>query len=117
LQRARRMSELFTNPERDLPKYLPGLLRQARYLLRSCLYAQAIADGAPCFSVRELAVRHGDQHLVRLLASRQADAATRTDFDDCVSRLQGITGEFPRSSHGSLEACVVNEWGEASDIL
>ena len=59
LARAWSMSELFTSPERDLPKYLLGLLREARYLLRSCLYAQAIADGDPCFSVRELAVRLG----------------------------------------------------------
>ena len=59
LNRARSMSALFTSPERDLPKYLPGLLRQARYLLRSCLYAESIAASDPCFSVRELAVREG----------------------------------------------------------
>ena len=35
LRRAHRMSELFTSPERDLPKYLQGLLREARYLLRA----------------------------------------------------------------------------------
>lgn len=29
LARARSMSELFTSLDRDLPKYLPGLLRQA----------------------------------------------------------------------------------------
>jgi predicted nucleotidyltransferase len=117
LARARSMSELFTNPERDLPKYLLGLLRQARYLLRSCLYAQAIADGDPCFSVRELAVRHGDPHLARLLASRQPGQATAADFEDLLSRLRRILGEFPPSEHGSLEATVVNEWGRPSDVL
>ena len=71
LRRALHMSELFTSLERDLPKYLSGLLREARYLLRSCLYAQAIADGRPCFSIRELAARHNDPHLASLLASRQ----------------------------------------------
>ena len=54
LARSWNMARLFTAPDRDLPKHLPGLLRQARYLLRSCMYAQAIAEGAPCFSVREL---------------------------------------------------------------
>jgi len=117
LARARSMSELFTSPERDLPKYLPGLLRQARYLLRSCLYAQAIADGDSCFSVRELAVRHGDPYLARLLASRQPSEATVADFDECLSRLRGIIGEFPPSGHGSLAATVVNEWGRPSDVL
>lgn len=117
LARARRMSELFTSPERDFPKYLPGLLRQARYLLRSCLYAQAIADGNPCFSVRELAVRHGDPNFARLLASSQPGEATCADFKECLSRLRGIIGDFPPSEHGSLEATVVNEWEQPSDVL
>jgi len=117
LARALTMSELFMSPERDLPKYLPGLLREARYLLRSCLYAQAIADGDPCFSVRELAVRHGDPNLARLLASRQQDEATAADFEECLSRLRGIVGEFPPSEHGSLEATVVNKWEQPGDVL
>jgi predicted nucleotidyltransferase len=117
LVRARSMSELFTSPKRDLPKYLSGLLRQARYLLRSCLYAQAIADGDSCFSVRELAIRHKDPDLARLLASRQPSEPTLADFDECLSRLREIIGEFPSSDHGSLEATVVNEWGSSSDVL
>ncbi|WP_410790982.1 nucleotidyltransferase domain-containing protein [Kribbella sp. C-35] len=117
LARARGMSVLFTSPEQDLPKYLAGLLRQARYLLRSCLYAQAIADGQPCFSVRELAVRHGDSSLAHLLASRQPAEPTTADLELCLSRLRVILGDLPASPHGSLEATVVNEWGQASDIL
>lgn len=117
LARSRAMSELFCSPSRDLPKYLPGLQRQARYLLRSCLYAQAIALGQPCFSVRELAVRHGDPDLERVLASRQLQPASRSGYDDCTKRLQRIVGTFPSSTHGSLEATVVNEWGKPSDLL
>lgn len=117
LARAWSMSELFTNPAWDLPKYLPGLLRQARYLLRSCLYAQAIADGDSCFSVRELALRHSDPGLARLLASRQSVEATATDYEECLSRLQEIIGEFSPSKHGSLEATIVNEWEQPSDLL
>jgi hypothetical protein len=117
LARAWSMSELFTSPDRDLPKYLLGLLREARYLLRSCLYARAIADGDPCFSVRELAVRLGDPYLARLLASRQPGEATADDLEECLSRLRGIVGEFPPSHHGSLEATIVNEWGRPSDML
>lgn len=111
------MSELFTAPDRDLPKYLSGLLREARYLLRSTLYAQAIAEGSPCFSVRELAIRHGDSDLVRLLASRHDDEPTITDYIACQSRLRELIGEFPRSRHGSLEATIVNEWGGSTDLL
>ncbi len=117
LMRARGMCELFTSPEWDLPKYLVGLLREARYLLRSCLYAKAIADDDPCFSLRELAVRHGDYALTRLLASRQRGEASSDDLHECLSRLRSIVGEFPSSRHGSLEATIVNEWARPSDLL
>jgi hypothetical protein len=117
LGRVRSMARLFTSLEWDLPKYLPGLLRQARYLLRSSQYAQAIADGEPCFSVRELAVRHGDPHLARLLTSRPTGEATAGELEECLDRLRRIVGDFPPSEHGSLEAVVVNEWGHPSDVL
>lgn len=116
-RRALHLSQLFTTPERDLPKYLSGLLRQARYLLRSSLYAQAIASGAPCFSVREIAVRHDDPDLARLLASRQQGDPALEDYFACLSRLRDLLGEFPVSLHGSLEAALVNEWGSGSDLL
>jgi predicted nucleotidyltransferase len=117
LRRALRMSELFTSLERDLPKYLPGLLREARYLLRSCLYAQAIADGHPCFSVRELAARNNDPRLASLLSSRQQGEPSIDDLNECLSRLRRIIGEFPQSENGSLEATIVNEWGSPGDLL
>lgn len=88
LQRAWRMSELFTSPDRDLPTYLPGLLREARYLLRSCLYAQAIDSGQPCFSVRELARRHNDPELAKILASRQPGDPSGDELRECLSRLR-----------------------------
>jgi hypothetical protein len=116
-QRAWRMSELFMSPEHDLPKYLPGLLREARYLVRSCLYAQAIAAGAPCFSIRELATRHNDPELVHILASRQLGEPFGEDLNDCLSRLRRIVGDFPPSENGCLEATIVNEWERPGDLL
>ena len=116
-RRVRTMSGLFATPEQDLPKYLPGLLREARYLLRSCLYAQAIAAGQPCFSVREIAAKHNDPHLALLLASRHSKEASDEDLDECLSRLRQIIGEFPPSEHGSLEATIVNEWERPGDLL
>lgn len=115
--RASSMSALFSTPGRDQPKYLPGLLRHARYLLRSCLYAQAIASGKPCFSVREIADRHSDSRLVELLASRQKVAPERSYLQECLRRLEKLVGEFPLNAHGSLEATIVNEWGHPSDLL
>lgn len=117
LRRARDMSQLFTTPGEDLPRYLPGLLREARYLLRSCLYAQAILDDRPCFSVRELAVRHGDPELASLLSSRQAVKPSTDHLNRCLERLDSIIGKFPPSRNGSLEATIVNEWGQPGDLL
>ena len=117
LNRSLQMSSLFTTPDRDLPKYLPGLLRQARYLLRSCLYAQAISEGAPCFSVRELAIRHNDPQLALLLASRQRVLPSLQDLEKCLNRLGSLIGNFPPNNHGSLESLLVNEWGKQSDVL
>lgn len=115
--RARTMSSLFTTQEADLPKYLEGMLRQARYLLRSCLYAQAIEQGAPCFSVREIARRMRDPELTELLASRQSGRASTATLANCLARLETLIEAFPRSLHGSLEATIVNEWGNPGDLL
>lgn len=117
LARSRHMSQLFTTPELDLPRYLPGLLREARYLLRSCLYASAIAEGRPCFSVRELAQRHGDLDLARLLASRRVSEPSESDYSECLIRLWSLLGPLPSSLHGSLEATIVNQWGCSGDLL
>lgn len=117
LRRAKAMSSLFTTPAYDLPTYLEGMLRQARYLLRSCLYAQAIQQGEPCFSVREIASRLGDPQLADLLASRRRTSASVVELQHCLERLEPLVGGFPHSTHGSLEASVINEWGKPGDLL
>lgn len=109
-QRARHFSQLFGSLDRDLPKYLPGLLREARYLLRSCMYAESIHSGRPCFSIRELAARRGDAALVELLTSRPLGEATEADLTDCCRRLATLLGPLPKNPHGSLESLIVNEW-------
>jgi Nucleotidyltransferase domain len=116
--RARNMSKILGSLEMDLPKYLTGLLREARYLLRSCLYACAIAEGSPCFSVREIAKRNADPQLASLLASRQQTTEPSVDdLSECISRLEAILGPLPTNPHGSLEALVVNEWQNGGDLL
>ncbi|MDT0179544.1 hypothetical protein Q9S36_04880 [Microbacterium sp. ARD31] len=116
-RRVKAMTTIFTTPEMDLPKYLEGMVRHARYLLRSSLYSQAIEQGEPCFSVRELEDRLKDPGLAAVLASRRASAATQEELADCLKRLEAIVGAFPANHHGSLEATVVNEWGRRGDIL
>jgi len=117
LTRVRNMSKVFGALDTDLPKYLSGLLREARYLLRSSLYVQAIAASDPCFSVRELAARHDDPSLVSLLASRHSGPPQVADLRECLVRLEHIIGELPSNPHGSLEALIVNEWDRGGDLL
>ena len=115
--RARNMSRILGCPGMDLPKYLPGLLREARYLLRSCLYARAIAEGKPCFSVREIAQRNADPPLASLLSSRHTTEPSVAELTECISRLEVILGQLPKNAHGSLEALIVNEWTNGGDLL
>lgn len=117
LKRVRSFSVVFGALDRDLPKYLPGLLREARYLLRSALYAKAICEDYECFSVRELAVRYSDPALATLLSSRPSNDATREDLMECLSRLEEIVGKLPINVHGSLESLIVNEWNPKSEVV
>ncbi|WP_350223935.1 nucleotidyltransferase domain-containing protein [Plantibacter sp. ME-Dv--P-095] len=71
-------------PERS--RYAVGLVRFARYLLRTATYVRAIEEGNPCFSVRELAIRYEDPDLVELLASRQ-----EADFSSALEQLDELT--------------------------
>lgn len=115
--RARELTAVFSNLDVDLPQYGVGLLRQARYLLRSCLYAAAIRDGDPCFSVREIAERAGDEELVELLSSRDQPSSAQDVLHEILARLELLLGGLNRSEHESLEAIVVNLWGSSSDVL
>ena len=69
LRRVRGYSVLLNLPGQERAAHCSGLVRLARYLLRTAVYAQAMKDGKPCFSVRELAVRFADDELTTLLAS------------------------------------------------
>lgn len=109
------LSQIFTTPEYDLPKFLPGLLREARYFLRSYLYGKSIYEGRPCFSLNELAKRHHNENLATLLSSHRRPPSY-DEYDTCLDFLEAHIGRFPPSKHGSLEATVVNEWGTDSDL-
>ena len=57
------VSRDFTQHEvmgRDSTLHLDRFCRLARYLLRTAVYAQALAEGYPCISIRELAEYYCD---------------------------------------------------------
>ena len=114
--RIRHLSVVLDVGQEDLVRSLPGLVRQAKYLLRSALYGLAIKEGEPCFSIRELADRYRDSDLSELLASRPSSPPTEQEFEELLRRLTKVVGERPRNPHGSLDALIVNEWGRDQDL-
>jgi hypothetical protein len=94
--------------------HLAGRTRVARYLLRTGTYVAALAEGRPCFSVKELAARAGDPGLVDVLTSRPGDdqAPSAAALADLRTRVRAIVGDPAGNPHGSLRNLVVAEWHE-----
>jgi hypothetical protein len=100
--------------DRPVEAHLFGRVRAARYLLRTAIYVAALADGRPCFSVRELADRAGDPGLAVVLASnpKVAPPASSSTLADLVRRLNDVVGDLETNQHVSLQNLVVAEWFE-----
>jgi hypothetical protein len=88
------------------------MVRLARYLLRTSVYALAMKDGDPCFSVRQLADRFHDPQLSTLLASDPeiTDSPSIHLLDDLIGRLEKIIGPLPVHDYQSLEALAIAHW-------
>ncbi len=103
--------------EDEVGAHLVGRVRVARYLLRTAVYLEALAEGEACFSVRELARRAADADLVSVLSSNPqvAPAPTAATFEDLNDRLIEVLGALSHNPHGSLVNLVVAEWWEDRD--
>jgi hypothetical protein len=69
LMRIQRLGAVLRVRPENVVEHLPSLVRVAKYLLRSAMYAQAIQAGEPSFSVGELAARASEPRLAQLLSS------------------------------------------------
>jgi len=119
LEKIRRLSAVLTVNSHELASYLPGLTQVARYLLRSALYAEALKDGNPSFSVGDLAVRRDDPSLRELLSSHanEQHPASASTFAELQERLERVVGAPPDDAAGkSLEAVVVEAWPLDRDL-
>lgn len=96
----------------DPSDHVGGRIRVARYLLRTAVYVCALADGEPCFSVRELAERADQPELVRILASdvEAAPVPTPEVLDDLLIRLTEVVGPGTSNPYGGLRNLIVAEW-------
>lgn len=115
--RAKHLGKILMGGDSDIQQYLPGLYREARYLLRSCLYAKAISEGEPCFSVRILADRYGQPRFADLLSAQPKDTSSIDDYFFCRQHLSEVLGGIEHNDHGTLEALIVNEWYKDSDLI
>ena len=112
IRRVRHYSSILDSAKTDRGQYLSGLCRLARFLLRTAIYAQALDEGSPCFSVRELAERLAEPALATLLASNPdvVGEATLQQLDDLCMRLRIAVGSAPSTPYLSLMTLVVGEW-------
>lgn len=118
LGRVRYFAQLLSVNHSDLQRYLGGLIRLARYLLRTAIYAEAIRINRPCFSIRELSALFEDPRLTNLLSSGPLEPADLSVdlFNELADRLQDLVGEVPSSRYESLAQLAVVEWDSDRDI-
>jgi hypothetical protein len=71
-----------------------------------------MAEGEPCFSVRQLAERFHEPRLATLLASDPEITGPPSVelLEELTTRLICIIGPFPEHDYGSLEALAVATW-------
>lgn len=118
ISRIRSLTPVLDLPDADRQGYLEGLTKVARYLLRSAMYAQALDDGQPCFSVREIAARRHDPALVTVLSSHPEirPRATIHAFDDLCRRLTALIGSFEPNPYGDLHGLVEGAWTNRREL-
>jgi predicted nucleotidyltransferase len=112
ISRVRDYSIILDQPLEEQGRYVSGLVRLARYLLRTATYAHAMLQGRPCFSVRELADRFAQPELVYLLSSHPDEAGQPTLqlLADLKARLENSIGQSAQNPWGSLAALAVATW-------
>ncbi|MCS7481913.1 nucleotidyltransferase domain-containing protein [Umezawaea endophytica] len=112
LETVHHYSIILNQSDKEKRRYLSGLVRLARYLLRTAIYAKAMLSGSPCFSVRELAERFNDPELSTILASdpQVTGKPSKELFEELTSRLIENIGPFPENTYGSISAIAVSAW-------
>ncbi|ORJ64322.1 hypothetical protein [Mycobacterium simiae] len=112
LARVTQYSTILAQPDDVKAAHFGGMVRLARYLLRTAVYASAMAEGETCFSVRQLAERLHEPRLATLLASDPEVTGPPSVelLEELITRLINVIGPFHEHDYGSLEALAVARW-------
>ncbi|WP_157417585.1 hypothetical protein [Nocardioides sp. Iso805N] len=118
ITRVRSLTPVLDVSKADRGKYIEGLTKVGRYLLRTALYAQALDAGRPCFSVREIADRRHDSALVSVLSSHEAvrPAASLEVFNDLCGRLTAAVGPLASNPYGTLHGLIEGSWADDREL-
>lgn len=111
-ERVRAIATALKSDKSSRETYLNGMVRLARYLLRTALYAKALDPGPPCFSISGIAERFGQPELETLLSAHELvhGSATLSLLDDLQSRIEEVVGAVSTNPYSSLHALIVAEW-------
>ena len=117
-ERVRSLTPVLDVSTDDREKYISGLTKVARYLLRSALYAEALDHGEPCFSVREIAQRKNDAQLAAVLSSHELirPAADSTVFNHLCDNLGKVVGPLLPNSYGDLHGLIEGAWADNQEL-
>jgi len=112
IERVRRYSKVLDVSDGEKTNKLEGLVRLARYLVRTAIYAEAMKAGKPCFSVRELAARFDEPRLATLLASNPeiTGPPSQEVLAELYARLHLCIGDLPQNSCDTLLSTAVAHW-------
>lgn len=118
IARVRSLAPVLDVSEADRRDYIEGLTKVGRYLLRTAMYAQALDEGRPCFSVREIASRNHDAGLAAVLSSHEAvrPGASLEVFTDLCGRLEAAIGSLAPNLYGTLHGLIEGSWAENREL-
>jgi predicted nucleotidyltransferase len=118
IDRVRRFTAVLDATEAETQKYIAGFCRLARYLLRTAIYAQAIREGEPCFSLQELADRYKDPSLPTVLSSHEGvhPHPSAPVFADLKCRLSDTLGHLAPNRYLSLHALIIGSWNSDREL-
>jgi predicted nucleotidyltransferase len=110
LRRVRQLAAVLEVSRREFEQYGPRILRVARYLLRTAMYAQSLAAGETSFSIERAAkAANAEVHLSLVIrAAVETTWSTLAWYRDALVEL--LDAPLATNRYGSLEALAINSW-------